>query len=225
MEIAPGVYWLDLGVSNCYLIAEDNQLTLVDAGVKRSARHILEFIQKLGYSPDQLTAVLLTHADIDHVGSVNPLRADYSLNFFASQKAAEALARGHSSRKIKAGLFSPLFTWFEALGGAMKIAVDEQIAESNTLPLLGGLEVLETPGHTPGHISFYAPRHKLLFAGDSVSTRPDQVLPNQTKMFNWDQEKMLDSVRRQQELAPEIVCSGHGPVVFKAAGKFQLNGD
>jgi len=225
MEIVPGVYWLDLGVSNCYLIAEDDQLTLVDAGVKRSARPILEFIHEIGYSPEQLTRVLLTHADVNHVGDINPLRADYPLEVFASRTAAEALARGHSSRKIKAGIFSPLFTWFEALGGAMKIDVDTLAAEGDTLPLLGGLEVFDTPGHTPGHVSFYAPRHKLLFAGDSVSTRPDQVLPNQTKMFNWNQEKMLASVHRQQALAPEIVCSGHGPVVFDAAEKFQLIGE
>jgi glyoxylase-like metal-dependent hydrolase (beta-lactamase superfamily II) len=220
MEIAPGVHWLNLGVSNCYLIAENGQLTLVDAGVKRSARQIEGFIANLGYSASHLTRILLTHADYDHVGAVNHFRANNEVEVYASQVAADALADGHSSRKIKAGIFSPLFSWFEGLDGSMQVTVDTVLSEGDTLPLLGGLEVLDTPGHTPGHISFYAPAHKLLFAGDSVSTQPDKVLYNRMQAFNWDQEKMIASVQRQHSIQPEIVCSGHGPVVFGAAGKF-----
>lgn len=220
MEIIPGVYWLNLGASNCYLIAEDGRLALVDAGVKRSYKQIVDFIEGLGYSTGQLTHILLTHADMDHVGTANLLRKDSGAQIFASQVAADALARGHSSRKIKVGIFTPLFTWFETLSGAMKIKVDTILAEGDTLPLLGGLEVLETSGHTPGHLSFYVREHKLLFAGDSVSTQPDKVLYNRMKAFNWDQEKMIAAVHRQQAILPEIVCSGHGPVVYGAAEKF-----
>ena len=219
-EILPGVYWLNLGASNCYLIVEDGVLALIDTGVQRSYSQIVDFIQELGYETSQLTHILLTHADIDHVGSTNQLLADSRARVFASQIAADALADGHSSRKIKAGIFTPVISWFEARGGAMLIAVDEILAEGDTLPLLGGLQALETPGHTPGHLSFYAPQHKLLFGGDSVSTLPDRVLYNRAKIFNWDQEKMIESVHRQQAIAPEVVTSGHGPVVYGAAGKF-----
>jgi glyoxylase-like metal-dependent hydrolase (beta-lactamase superfamily II) len=222
MEIIPGVHWLDLGISNCYLIVEQGELTLVDAGVKRSYRQIVELIHSLGFSTYHLKRILLTHADYDHVGATTPLRAENSAEVFASQIAAEALANGHSSRQIHAGIFTPLFSWFEELGGAMRIEVDKILAEGDCLPVLGGLKVLETPGHTPGHISFYATQHRLLFAGDSVSTQPDLVLYNRVQVFNWDQQQMIASVHRQQTIEPEIVCSGHGPVVFEATGKFPI---
>jgi glyoxylase-like metal-dependent hydrolase (beta-lactamase superfamily II) len=168
----------------------------------------------------QITRILLTHADYDHVGAVLPLREESRAEVLASQVAAEALSSGHSSRQVHAGLLTPLFSWFEGLDGSMKFEVDTILSEGDTLPLLGGLEVLETPGHTPGHLSFYAPRHKLLFAGDSVSTQPDKVLYNRVPIFNWNQDQMIASVHRQHDIRPEIVCSGHGPVIFGAAEKF-----
>lgn len=220
MEFIPGVHRLNLGASNCYLIVEDGQLTLIDAGTRRSTQQIKEYIHSLGFSEKHLTRILLTHADYDHVGAAVPLRAESGAAVLTSQVEAEALRNGHSSRQIHAGLFTPLFSWFEGLDGSMKIEVDAILSEGDTLPLLGGLEVLETPGHTPGHLSFYAPHHSLLFAGDSVSTQPDKVRYNRMKAFNWDQEQMITSVHRQHGIEPKVVCSGHGPVIFGAAEKF-----
>lgn len=222
MEIIPGVFQINVRASNCILIVEEGDITLVDAGVTTSLHLIEAYMQEIGKSPADLTRILLTHADLDHVGSAMALKEKSGATIFASQIAASALAEGHSSRKVKAGIFTPIFTWFERRGGAMRVDVDEILTGLDTLPILGGLQVLETPGHTPGHLSFYAPAHKLLIAGDSVSTQPDNVLYNRMKAFNWDQDQMKASVHMQAELQPEIVTSGHGPVVFEAAGKFVL---
>jgi len=220
MEILPGVYRIDLRVSNCFLIAEDSGLTLIDAGLRRSFTPLVDFIRSLGRSPSELKSILLTHADLDHVGAAPALNSHFGASIFTSSIEAEALAHGRSSRPIQVGVLIPLFNWFERLNGAMQVEVDRTISDWDQLPILGGLRVIATPGHTPGHLSFYAPRHKLLFAGDSVSTQPDTVLYNRMKIFNWDQAQMQASVQRQAALRPEIVCSGHGPVVFGAAGKF-----
>lgn len=222
MEIIPGVYQINVRASNCILIDAEDGLTLVDAGVKSSLSLIEAYLQHLGKSSADLTRILLTHADLDHVGSAMALKARSGATIFASRIAANALAEGHSSRQIKVGIFSPIFSWFERRGDAMRVDVDEILTGLDTLPILGGMQVLETPGHTPGHLSFYFPAHKLLVAGDSVSTQPDKVLYNRMKVFNWDQAQMKASVHMQAELQPEIVTSGHGPVVFGAARKFML---
>lgn len=222
MEIIPGVYQINARASNCILIVEEDGLTLIDAGVKNSLSLIEAYIREIGKSPADLTRILLTHADLDHVGSAMALKAKSGATIYASQIAADALREGHSSRPIKAGIFSPIFSWFERRGDAMRVDVDEILAGGDTLPILGGMQVLETPGHTPGHLSFSFPTHRLLAAGDSVSTQPDKVLYNRMKAFNWDQAQMQASVHMQAELQPEIVTSGHGPVVFEAAEKFVL---
>jgi glyoxylase-like metal-dependent hydrolase (beta-lactamase superfamily II) len=209
-------------VSSCYLIAEASSLTLIDAGVRRSFAPLVAFIESIGRSPHELNTILLTHADLDHVGAAQQLKDRYSARVLTSRIEADALAQGRSSRPVKAGFLAPLFSWAQQQNGALHVEVDQVLAEADLLPILGGLQVVASPGHTPGHLSFYAPRHGLLFAGDSVSTRPDRVLYNRVRMFNWDEQQMRASVRRQAELRPEIVCSGHGPVVFAAADKFLI---
>ena len=107
-----------------------------------------------------------------------------------------------------AGLFKPA-----------RIQVDELLSDGQTFPVLGGLRVLETPGHTPGHVSFFSPSAAVLFCGDSIVSE-EAGLRGSTGANNWDQARSDESVRKQAALGARILCSGHGPVVMDAAGKF-----
>ena len=98
------------------------------------------------------------------------------------------------------------------------VQVDEILTDGQVLPVLGGLQVLSTPGHTPGHISLYSPSTGVLFVGDSIVSR-DYGLIGSVPANTWNQEKAAESVRKQTALKPRIVCSGHGPVVRDAADK------
>jgi glyoxylase-like metal-dependent hydrolase (beta-lactamase superfamily II) len=97
--------------------------------------------------------------------------------------------------------------------------VDELLSDGQVLPVLGGLRVVETPGHTPGHVSFFAPAAGVLFVGDSLVAEATG-LRGSTGMNTWDQAKADESVRKQAALGARLVCPGHGPVVPDAAGKF-----
>ncbi len=96
------------------------------------------------------------------------------------------------------------------------------LTEGQVLPALGGLRVVETVGHTPGHISLYAPAAKILFCGDSMVAEKNGMLRCSRGMNTWDEAKAKESVKIQQALGAEIVCSGHGPIVREAAGKFPI---
>jgi glyoxylase-like metal-dependent hydrolase (beta-lactamase superfamily II) len=102
---------------------------------------------------------------------------------------------------------------------ATPFQVDEIIAEGQTLPALGGLQVLETPGHTPGHISLFAPAASLLFCGDSMVS-DEKGLQGSRPGITWNETQARASERKQAELGARIVCPGHGPVVKEATGKF-----
>ncbi len=97
--------------------------------------------------------------------------------------------------------------------------VDEVVRDGQVLPVLDGLRVISTPGHTPGHISLFAPSAGILFVGDSLVAQGDMLRASRG-MNTWDQAKADDSVRLQAGLGARIVCSGHGPVIMDAAGKF-----
>jgi glyoxylase-like metal-dependent hydrolase (beta-lactamase superfamily II) len=87
--------------------------------------------------------------------------------------------------------------------------------------VLGGLRVVDTAGHCPGHISFFAPSAGILFCGDSMIT-DESGIHGSRPIFTWDAALAHEAVRRQAALRPRILCSGHGPVIMDAADKFPL---
>lgn len=214
--IIPNVYHLPLLMANLFLVVEEDGLTLIDAGVRSSFKKILQAIAAIGEDLARLTRVLLTHADLDHVGSAMRLKDRTGAKIYASQIAADALAQGRASRLLQLGLLSGLF----ARSKSMRVAVDEILTPGQVLPILGGLEVVDSRGHTPGHLSFFAPRHALLFAGDALRSHPNRLIYNLAPPITWDSAAVVASTHRLEALHPEIVCTGHGPVVYAAAGKF-----
>ncbi|MBN2045395.1 MAG: MBL fold metallo-hydrolase [Anaerolineales bacterium] len=220
MEIIPGVYQQKNAIVNWYLIVEDQNITMVDAGVRSTYRQVTNLIHSLGRRVTDLSRILLTHADLDHVGAAQALKQASGAKVFASQIAAQALAAGHSSRTLKMGILTPLFSRVERLNGSMQVEVDEILSDGQILPVLGGLKVIKTPGHTPCHLSYFSLEYQLLFAGDAVRNQPDAVGYNQSKLTNWDHQVMRQSVKMLADLRPEIVACGHGPVVFNAREKF-----
>jgi glyoxylase-like metal-dependent hydrolase (beta-lactamase superfamily II) len=89
------------------------------------------------------------------------------------------------------------------------------VHDGQTLPVLGGLRVVETPGHTPGHVSYFALSAGILFVGDSLVSEKNG-LRGSTGMNTWDQAQADRSVRKQAALDAKIVCAAHGPVVMNA---------
>jgi glyoxylase-like metal-dependent hydrolase (beta-lactamase superfamily II) len=99
--------------------------------------------------------------------------------------------------------------------------VEEILTDGQILPALGGLRVIDTAGHTPGHISLFAPSMGILFCGDSIVT-DENGLHGSRSGLTWDEAKAKEAVRKQAALGARIVCSGHGPVVMDASDKFPL---
>ena len=221
MEIIPNVHLVPNIVANPYLLIDPDGLTLIDAGLPGSHKKILRYLAGLGYAPGDLKRILITHADYDHVGGLPALKAATGARVFASPLEAQAMAEGRPSRPVKPrkAITRLLFNLMAGLFKPAPVKVDELLADGQILPVLGGLQVVETPGHTPGHISLFAPSAGILFCGDSIVSR-EEGLRGSTGANNWDQPKSDESVRKQAALGARILCSGHGPVVMDAAGKF-----
>jgi glyoxylase-like metal-dependent hydrolase (beta-lactamase superfamily II) len=220
MEIIPNVHVIPSVIVNAYLIIDPDGLTLIDAGLAQNGKKILKYIADLGHSPPDLRRILITHSDGDHVGGLAALKAASGAPAYASPIEAEAIAAGRRSRELKLGgparwLFALAAPWFNV----KPVAVDETVTDGQELPVLGGLRVIETPGHTPGHISLFAPSAGILFPGDSLVSRGDQLYPSRGAN-TWDTAQALESVKKQAALGARIVCPAHGPVVKDAAGKF-----
>jgi glyoxylase-like metal-dependent hydrolase (beta-lactamase superfamily II) len=224
MEIIPNTYLVQGAVSNCYLIVDNDGLTLIDTGLARDETKIQKSIVDLGRAAKDLRRIIITHADGDHVGSLAALKASSGARVLASAIEAKAIAAGESSRPLKPkGWQKVVFSLMRVLMARMfksaPATVDETVSDGQVLPVLGGLRVVSTVGHTPGHISLFAPTTGILFVGDSLVAEGD-TLRGSRGMNTWDQAKANESVKLQAALGARIVCSGHGPVILDAANKF-----
>jgi glyoxylase-like metal-dependent hydrolase (beta-lactamase superfamily II) len=220
VKIVDNVYVVPEVRANAYLLIDPDGVTLIDAGLPWSQKKILDYLATLGKAPADLKRIILTHGDLDHVGSLAALHRATGARTYASKIEAEAIAAGKSPRPLN--IRRP--PWQRLLRLLMKqkpFQVDEILTDGQILPILGGLQVVDTAGHTPGHISLFAPAASILFCGDSMVTDENGIHGSRPPL-TWNQEKAAEAARRQAALGARIVCSGHGPVIMDAAGKYPV---
>jgi glyoxylase-like metal-dependent hydrolase (beta-lactamase superfamily II) len=224
MKIIDNVYLVPETMANAYILTDPDGLTIIDAGMPGSEKKILAYVAGLGRSAQDVKRIILTHSDFDHVGGLPALARATGARTCASGIEAAAIAAGKSSRPIKRRGVSLRRMIMSVAGLFMKPArfqVDEILEDGQVLPVLGGLRVVDTNGHTPGHISLFAPAAGILFSGDSLVTDANGIHGSRPQ-FTWDEAKARASEKKQADLGAHIVCSGHGPVVMDAAGKFPV---
>lgn len=221
MEVVNNVHLIPGIVANPYLIINPEGLTLIDTGLPKSDKKILEYVTSLGYDVGDIKEIIITHADGDHVGGLAAIKAGSGGQVFASEIEAKAIAEGVQSRPLKlSGVQKLLFSAARVFFKAAPAEVDQIVTNDEIIPVMGGLRVVDTPGHTPGHISLYAKEQGILFCGDSLRC-PDGQIKVSKGVNTWDEEQAWQSAKLQAGLGARIVCPGHGDVVHQAEMQFQ----
>ena len=222
MEVVNNVHLIPGIVANPYLIINPEGLILIDTGLPKSDKKILEYVTSLGYDIGDIKEIIITHADGDHVGGLVAIKAGSGGQVFASEIEAKAIAEGVQSRPLKlSGVQKLLFSAARVFFKAAPAKVDQIVINEEIIPVMGGLRVVDTPGHTPGHISLYAEEQGILFCGDSLRC-PDGQIKVSKGVNTWDEEQAWQSAKLQAGLGARIVCPGHGDVVNEAEAQFQL---
>ena len=204
MEIAPSVHAVQLrGGARGFLICEP-RMTLIDAGLPGSAGRLERYARRLGRSLDELQTIVCTHAHPDHVGGVRELVADRTTEVLmhpADMAGLQVTLREAVADRSRGKLLAFLTRGPEDA---------TPILDGDELPVLGGLRVIHTPGHTPGTICLYAPRHRLLFVGDALQVIRGRVT-YASPIFSHDLPLARTSVARLAELDVETIAFSHYP--------------
>lgn len=203
MEIAPGVHAVRLLSVYAFLISEP-RMTLIDTGLIGSGRAVQRYVTRIGRSMDDLAQIICTHAHPDHIGAVREIAGDREVEVLMhpadlaglSVRLRDAVANRNRGQ---------LIAYFTRHPGEATPIEDGQL-----LPMLGGLEVVHTPGHTPGSVCLYARRHKLLFTGDLLQVIRGKVTFAST-VFSDDIGLARASVARMAELDVETIAFSHYP--------------
>lgn len=146
---------------------EDGTVTIVDAGTKSARRRILRGLASVGILPEHVKQVVVTHAHSDHVGGLAKLLDVTEARVVTHERDAIFLREGRpphrdparSGGRIRRKLVDRTFG---------KVEVSEEFRDGSVLPVAGGLRVVHTPGHTPGHVSLLHESTGVLVTGDAV---------------------------------------------------------
>jgi glyoxylase-like metal-dependent hydrolase (beta-lactamase superfamily II) len=225
MRVANGVYVLPIPRSpqepesflNLTLIVdEENGNTLVDAGLPDQVEAISAALVEAGIGVRDLRRIIFTHQDLDHVGSGAALVRQSGATVLAHPADAPHIDGSLRPLKPSPEMLEQRPQMREALERLEPVGVDERVEDGALLDLAGGTKVIFTPGHTPGHISLYLERSKVLIAGDALTAERGSLNgPNPS--MTPEMRRAIQSIRRLADLEIDTIVCYHGGVVSEDA--------
>jgi glyoxylase-like metal-dependent hydrolase (beta-lactamase superfamily II) len=222
-EVVSGVYtFTGLKVGRVYMIEDADGLTIIDAGLASAPAAIIKQIEAKGRKANDVKRILLTHAHPDHAGGLQELQALTGAQVMCSA-GERAVAEGEtpiptpSPDKVE-GLWRFIRLPETKVKGAQ---VGRELTDGETLPeVMGGLQVVFTPGHAPGHLAFWQPERRVLFCGDVMMHLRGLTLPFRSATVDMDEDRR--AIRRLSALEPAVICFGHGnPLTDNASEKLK----
>jgi glyoxylase-like metal-dependent hydrolase (beta-lactamase superfamily II) len=216
MEIISGVHKID-GVrgANCYLIVSGTEMLLIDTGMTGNGNKIINYIKGLGKNPSNISFIVLTHADNDHIGSAAEMKKLTGAKLAIHANDAPILA-GKSVRKTVKGPLGLLFKLMSPLMHFHPVEPDVILKDNMDI---AGFKVLHTPGHTDGSISLYQPG-KIIFVGDALRSDAKGNPKPPSKALSAGIEQARASVKLIAGLEFDTLLCGHGtPVKSDASAK------
>ncbi len=221
MRIADNVEMLAIDGENgtLYLTLtwDENELVLFDTGLPMETEALKKAVEDAGFSLEKVTKVIITHQDLDHVGSAKAL----------SDMGAEILAHELEAPYIQGDAASVRLTQMEARLDEMGdderafyerakkgapyffVHVDHRLHDGDTLNICGGIEVIHTPGHMPGHIALLLKKSNIIVAGDAANIT-DGALTGANPNFTADMEAAKASFKKMLDKRPYSAVCYHG---------------
>ncbi|HEV7173825.1 MBL fold metallo-hydrolase [Pedococcus sp.] len=211
VSVAPGVWRIPLvgDFVNGYILRDDDgQVTLVDMGVKSSGGKVMAALASVGSGPSDVTRLLLTHAHPDHAGGAAHVARETGRQFGIHEDDAESATAGTSPPRDSSLRLGRLFNRIGS-GSFDPVPVGETFTDGQLVPFAGGIEVVHTPGHSPGHAAYLLREAGVLITGDSIFNVRGLRWP--IKAFCTDFRLTTKTAHRLAELDYTVAAFTHGP--------------
>jgi glyoxylase-like metal-dependent hydrolase (beta-lactamase superfamily II) len=218
MRIAPGIHRLGRGLVNSYLIEESGEVTIVDAGAPGYYDDLPGELAAMGRTFEDIRALVLTHAHVDHVGFAERLRREKRVPVSVHELDAK-MARGEvkpqNQKMLGIGFAALDFVRFALSNGMLRATPIVEVAtfgDGATLDVPGAPRVIHLPGHSEGSAALYVPALDALFVGDAFATL--NVLSGKTgpqlAPFGSDLPRAVESLSRLDRVEAKLALPGHG---------------
>lgn len=230
MKISEGIYMLEItgqimekkNVVNLTVLYDNNSLVLVDTGNPTQMPKIKQAFEYDKIPFDKLSTIILTHQDIDHVGSISDIINDRNgqVQVFAhkeeepyinGEKKPIKLAELENNLKYLPEKAQIIYKGIKAGFENNRVKIDKTLADGEKLPYLSGVTVIYTPGHTPGHISLYLEKEKILIAGDILMVNEGKLVTAADRI-NYDSKLNMKSLKKLMNYDIKTVVCYHGGI-------------
>ncbi len=202
MKISDYVFQIDGTNANVYVIVNQGEVFQIDSGMKNNFNTINRFYSANGLKPQH---VLITHAHVDHIGALADVFRYYRPKIYAHGIDLKVV-RGEEKMPSR----SMLMKVFMAFAKAEPVKEAEEVIDR----AFSNIKIIETPGHTPGSVSYLYDdgKQKYLFVGDAAFEKGGKLYVN--RRFSLDIETAEESLKKIQGLKPIMVLPGHGRAVM-----------
>ena len=220
IQLTPRLHFIQFPVGHAYLWHDPDGLTLIDTGLPGSAPLIAAAIHQAGYEPADLRHLVLTHFHPDHIGAAADVAAWGEVEVMAHHADAPFIrAETPGPPPDLADWERPLYEQITSQAASRATSpvapeppppprVDRELNDGDELSFGDGAVAVAVPGHTPGSVAIYLPRHQVLFTGDAAARTPDGTVI--CGVFNVNRAQAAASFRRLAGLDVVVACFGHG---------------
>lgn len=225
IEVVPDIYCHTIQIVNICLIGDpkSNDYVLIDAGMPNSADQIISVTEERFGSNSKPKAIILTHGHFDHVGAIIELINHWNIPVFAHELEMPYLTGKKSypepDASVEGGMVAKMSPMFpnEPINLGDKVEI---LPEDGSVPHMAEFRWIHTPGHTPGHVSFFREKDRALIVGDAFVTvkqeylykviTQEQEISGPPRYLTTDWAAAWQSVKDLNELHPSVAVTGHG---------------
>jgi len=195
MKVTEKIYKLDATKGGYAFIIKDEISFMIDTGMPKKTKAILAELDQLGIEKSDIKHILLTHNDVDHVGNVAELVREMGASIWCSEKDIPYIM-GEKKR----------FGLKKYISYLMKYEKPSTILSFDKGKIPKGLQIIETPGHTPGHVCFIY--DEVLFAGD-ILMKLGGKLTKSPRIMTWDMDQVNSSLKELLKYKFKYICPAH----------------
>jgi glyoxylase-like metal-dependent hydrolase (beta-lactamase superfamily II) len=232
-SIAYEVVRVPAGIANSYIVGSPARWVLIDSGTPGNVGNIRKAVEKhLGHGA-RPEAIVLTHGHLDHSGSARELAEYWDAEIYAHRMEmpfVDGTSKYPPPDPTVGGFMSQVVRFLP--NKKMDLSPHLRELAAGKLPWISGWEIIETPGHTPGHLSFFRREDATLIAGDAFTTvnqdsmtdalSQRQQVSRPPAYYTPDWEQAEESVKRLASLNPRVLAAGHGIPMSGAHAATQL---